>query len=195
MQGIQKQRRGRWSQRLWGAGFYFLVRTILHIECTPNVVTARLMTRRYVDAVLSCPERDFDLSLLGHAVGFRRETLAVTKELRDGTRYSAGRHLRLVESYVTAGTTAPLHWLFALGGAFGLAALALAVRAAVREPALPTDWVLAAVFFVGGGVVAAVALVGLYTAKIFQQVKGRPTAVVRKVWGGGGGSGVRKSAS
>lgn len=180
--GVQTQRRGSPRQRLLGDAFYFVARTILQIDCTPNVVTARLMTRRFVDAVLSCPERDFDISLVGHAVGFHRELLPVTKKLRKRTRYSFRRLARRGEDFITAGTTVPLRGIVGVGGLFLLAAAGLGARALRLRGAGTEDWVLASVWFVGGTAIAAVGVVGIYTAKIFHQVKNRPTAVIRAVW-------------
>lgn len=50
--GVQKRRKGNWFERWSGQWFYRFFRALTGLALPENVVTTRLMTRRYVDALL-----------------------------------------------------------------------------------------------------------------------------------------------
>jgi len=186
--GVQQKRKGKIVERFFGNAFYFLMQRIFRIECTRDIVTARLMTRRYVDAMLAHKEYNFEISIIGHRIGFKRATVPVTKHSIGTSSYSFWKKVKYVEDYVTSGSTVPLVWIILAGVAcLGIAGLLFVMFMA--------DWILhyhqtvfygrltlASIWFIGGAVLTALGIVGLYTAQIANQVKGRPLAVVRDVW-------------
>ena len=64
--GIQQQRKGNWFERLSGRLFYRLFNSLAGLALPENLVTARLMTRRYVDALLLHKERELMLAGIWH---------------------------------------------------------------------------------------------------------------------------------
>jgi putative glycosyltransferase len=179
--------RGGFYQRFWGALFYCMVRHLFRIECLPNIVTARLMTRQYVAALLAHKERNFDISIIGHAIGFKRAIVPVTKHFSGTSSYSFLKLVRYFEDYVTAGTTAPLRWIIAAGGfclliAFMFIMGSLADIVLHGEPIGYRKLVLESIWLLGGGIMVSLGIVGIYVANIFHQVKQRPVTVVRNIW-------------
>ena len=79
--GVQRSRKGGWFERMGGALFYNIFNKLLTYPFPPNIITARLMTRRYVDALVQ--HRDQEVSLAGfihHRIDQR--PLSVTKGMR-----------------------------------------------------------------------------------------------------------------
>ena len=56
--GVQEERRGDWFERLSGRLFFRLFNLMSDYPIPENVLTVRLMTRRYVSALLSHGERE-----------------------------------------------------------------------------------------------------------------------------------------
>src|SRR5262249_19506384 len=50
--GVQKKRKGGWFEQLTGTLFYKTFRFFTGVDQPNNITTARLMTRRYVEALL-----------------------------------------------------------------------------------------------------------------------------------------------
>jgi putative glycosyltransferase len=61
---VQDKRKGDWFERWSGQRFYYLFKVLTGLALPENVVTARLMTRRYVDALLRHEEREVFLWLV-----------------------------------------------------------------------------------------------------------------------------------
>ena len=63
MYGVQRSRKGGWLERVTGALFYGVFNKVLTFPFPRNVVTARLMTRRYVNALVQ--HQDHEINLAG----------------------------------------------------------------------------------------------------------------------------------
>jgi putative glycosyltransferase len=68
--GVQQQRKGSFYERWSGALFYTVFRTLSGLDFPRNITTARLMTRRYVDALLGHKEREIMIAGLWLITGF-----------------------------------------------------------------------------------------------------------------------------
>ena len=171
---VQKLRKGYFFERFSGDFFYFLMKRVFRVECLPNIITTRLMTRRYVNALLSSAERDFEMSILGHAIGFQRTILTVSKEFRKKSSYSLAKRYRYFEDYLISSSTLLLRWIL-VGGflCLGISALTVISSAPLL---LSSAWCL------GGLILLAMGINGLYVAKILEQVRNRPSAIVRNLW-------------
>src|SRR5207247_3860558 len=73
--GVQPRRKGGWFERWSGAFFYKLFNWVAAENIPENVMCARLMTRRYVDALLAHREREVFLQGLWAITGFQQRPL------------------------------------------------------------------------------------------------------------------------
>ena len=80
-----------------------------------NIVTARLMTRRYVDALLSHREREVLIAGLWLITGFDQRSQAVKKHITSQTTYTLRRKFTLLVNTVTSFSNAPLVGIFYVG--------------------------------------------------------------------------------
>ncbi|MEO1038121.1 MAG: glycosyltransferase family 2 protein [Pseudomonadota bacterium] len=184
--GQQKVRKGGWFERLSGRFFYFLHQRMSEAGYAQDQTTARLMTRRFVDALLQFPEREACFSSLCELVGFRQVVEPVEKLDTSPTTYTFARRIGLSVRTFTAYSTAPLHLMFALGLILSAGAavfiLWLVINwAAVRE--IPDGWtsLMVSVWFLGGLILSCLGTIGLYLATAIKEVKQRPRALVREV--------------
>ena len=74
--GVQAERKGDWLERSAGRLFFGVFNWMLTHPIPVNVVTARLMTSRYVKALVSHQERELCLAGLWVITGFAQRPIA-----------------------------------------------------------------------------------------------------------------------
>ncbi len=77
--GVQEQRKGGFFERWSGQVFYRVFRMLTGVDLPDNVVVARLMTRRYVDALLQHGESEVFMAGLWVITGFDQRPQKVKK--------------------------------------------------------------------------------------------------------------------
>ena len=86
--GLQIRRAGTIFGNLAGKSAWFFLASISHIDLPRNMLTTRLMTRRFVDAVLSYPERVIFVEALFADAGFKQIFITVQKKQPKDSTYS-----------------------------------------------------------------------------------------------------------
>jgi putative glycosyltransferase len=182
--GVQLKRRGGWFEKFTGWLFYTLVTEHLGPALPRNTTTARLMTRRFVDALLRFPEREHTVAALCSITGFAQEPVPVQKASSGRSTYSLAHRVGVLVSNVTSFSNRPLILVFYLGCVIvvvsGAAAAVLIWRRLVGGIGVPGyASLVVSVWLLGGLVIFCVGLVGIYLAKVFVEVKQRPPTIVR----------------
>lgn len=183
----QAKRRGGLFERLSGAAFYKIYNALADTPMPRNFMTSRVMTRTYVDAVLSYDETNFFFpGLLVHA-GFKQVGLACRKHGGSPTTYNFARKLALAVEALTSFSAKPLVYVFWLGCAMTSFALAFTIyvvlqKLMVKEYAAGWSSVIASVWLLGGILIFCLGVIGIYLSKIFAEVKARPKSLVRFVY-------------
>src|SRR3546814_18971167 len=101
--GVQAQRRGSRSERLSGDAYYRIVNALCDVRLPRNLVTARLMTNRYVRALVQHREREIIISGLWQAPGFKQIPFTMNKGTRATKRRTEER--RVGKACVSTGST------------------------------------------------------------------------------------------
>ena len=186
--GAQERRKGNWFERWSGQWFYRLVKVLTGFALPENVVTARLMTRRYVDALLRHQEREVFMAGLWHITGFHQQPQKVKKHSLSKTTYTLGRKMSLLVNSVTSFSNAPLVSIFYIG-------LSISTFALIYIAYLITQWLflatplsgwtsmMASIWLLGGMIISFIGVVGIYLSKIFSETKQRPYTIVRQIYG------------
>ncbi|CAN5320345.1 glycosyltransferase family 2 protein [soil metagenome] len=186
--GVQNRRRGGLIQRMTGDLFYYLVERLSDRPLPRNLVTARLMTRPYVRALLRHRDRDFLIAELWAATGFRQVALKIDKGSFSPSTYSLAMRLNLALRYMTTNSTRLLTLVFWLAlGVWGLSVVAiiyLVGRYLVGGIGV-SGWtsLIVTLWFFGGLIVLGQGLIGIYIASILTEAKRRPNTIVRQVYG------------
>jgi putative glycosyltransferase len=185
--GVQVQRAGGAFKRVSGDAFYRIFNMLSPQPVVPNQLISRLMTRRYVEALVAHRDRELFLGGLCALTGFKQVPVAVRKLSKDETTYTLDRRIAAFVNAVTSFSAKPLVYVFYLGCiilvASALAALTLIIRRlffGVLFPGWPS--LIVTVCFFGGLTVFCLGLIGIYLAKIFAEVKDRPYSIVREVY-------------
>ena len=186
--GQQQARKGAWFERASGWLYYRVVVRQLGLPLPQNPVTARLMTRRFVDALLQFREREHTILSLCGITGFVQEPAPVHKVSRGGSTYTLARRVSVLVNSITSFTNRPLILVFYLGclimavsGTAGLVLIWRALTGGIGVPGYAS--LVVSVWFLGGLMVFCIGVVGIYLAKVFIEVKQRPSAIVRAEYG------------
>lgn len=182
--GVQSRRKGGWFERWSGGLFYKVFHLVTGQRIPENMVTARLMGRAYVDALLLHRERESDIGGLWHITGFDQRPFMVHKHSTSETTYTLSRKVSLFVNSITSFSSAPLVATFWLGASVAaLAAMAAAWTLgswiATAEPVSGWTSLVLSVWFFGGLNMACLGLVGTYVGKVFLEVKQRPNWIVK----------------
>lgn len=185
--GAQEQRKGGWFERWSGQWFYRGFKALTGLALPQNVVTARLMQRAYVDALLRHQEREVFLAGLWHITGFDQRLHPVKKHNASETTYTLRRKLSLLVNSVTSFSNAPLVSIFYIGLSISLFAMAYIAYLIVHWLFLATPlsgWtsVMASIWLLGGMVISFIGVVGIYLSKVFSETKQRPYTIVRRIY-------------
>jgi putative glycosyltransferase len=186
--GVQQRRKGTWFERWSGQWFYVFFKLLTGVVLSPNIVTARLMTRRYVDALLRHQEREVFIAGLWHATGFIQSPRTVVKHSTSDTTYTFGKKMAVLVNSVTSFSNAPLISIFYIGVFISIFAIFYICYIVAQKIFWATPlggWtsVMASIWLLGGLVISFIGIVGIYLAKIFSETKQRPYTIVRSVYG------------
>lgn len=185
--GIQARRKGGLIERWSGQWFYRFFKALTGIALPENVVTARLMTRRYVDALLRHEEREVFLAGLWHITGFTQCPQTIKKHSTSATTYTFRRKMSLLVNSVTSFSNAPLIGIFYIGILISLFASTYIAYLLIHwmflaKPLSGWTSVMASIWLLGGMIISFIGVVGIYLSKIFSETKRRPYTIVRQVY-------------
>jgi putative glycosyltransferase len=182
--GTQKRRKGNWFERLTGQVAYSIYRALLSEAIPRNVLTVRLMTRRYVAQLVQHRDREICLAGLWVLTGFEQLPMPVDKRNREGRAYRNRQRLSALVNAVTSFSNRPLVYIFYLGCVIialsSSAAVYLVQRALFHGIDVPGyASLIVSVWFLGGVTIFCVGVIGVYLSKVFMETKDRPYSIVR----------------
>lgn len=186
--GYQEHRKGRFFERLTGEFFWRLFNVLSNTKLPRNLVTARLMTRRYMLSLLQHRERDPFIAGLWTLTGYVQVGCPIVKASIGASSYSLRKRLSQTITSIASFSARPL-LLSAIVGivicAIAFAFVAYLVTRWLLFGNTVEGWtsVIISVWIIGGVNLFFIGLVGLYISKIFNEVKQRPNAIVRAVHG------------
>lgn len=145
----------------------------------------KLMNRDAIEAWKELPERNTFFRGLSAWVGYKRYAMPIKIAPRAGgeTKWTMKSLTRLAVNSITAYTAAPLFLVFWLGVLMGIGAVIMAVQtlymyfARRADPGFST--VILLQLFIGSAIMISLSVIGLYIAKIYDEVKGRPRYLIR----------------
>ncbi len=183
--GVAPERRRGPIDRALGDLYYFVYSHLSGLRITRNLLTVRLMSRRFVEGMLSFEEREFVLSGIWALTGFRQLPFSVVKTFKGASSYTLGHKIRIAVDSITSFSARPLVAIFYLGAIVAALAMAGAVGIAIDRMAFRTlqpGWssLMVSIYLLGGLQLLCLGVIGVYIAKVFSEVKHRPRSIVRE---------------
>ena len=188
--GVQANRRGGLFERFSGRLFYWSLNMLSSVPIPPNLITARLMTRRYVDALTQYREQEVFLAGLWAAAGFVQRPLVVNKLRGSPTTYSPRRKLAILINSITSFSDRPLVIIFYLGLTITLVSAGFIAKLLIQKTWFRVGvegWVsiVASLWLLGGITIFCIGVIGIYLSKVFIETKRRPYTTIRRIYKGG----------
>lgn len=185
--GVQINRGDPLFNRIFGAAYYRIFNALSAVEIPQNLLIARLMSARYVKALLQHQEQVFIIAALWAHTGFKQVPIEIEKHYKGSSTYNLRRKVTMLVNSIVAFSNKPLIYisvfgLFITSGAF-----------------LYLVWLMFSYFFLGYGIsgwnslIVSIWLLGgintfilgiiaLYLSIIFLETKPRPYSIVRQVY-------------
>jgi putative glycosyltransferase len=185
--GIQDKRKGAFFERVSGVLFFSLFNLLSTHPIPANHLTARLMTSKYVAALLQHKEREFVMSGLWVLTGFNQLPIAVKKHHRSASTYTLRQKISHLVNAITSFSSKPLVLIFYLGCFISLVSAVAAIDLLIRKiffGRLLEGWasLIISIWLLGGLTIFCLGVIGIYLAKIFIEVKQRPQTIIRDVY-------------
>lgn len=186
--GYQEARIGGFFEKASGGFFYKAFNWLSDIKIPENIATERIMTRRYVAALLQLGDRNLFLGGMMSWTGFQQLGLPLQKKQRDGkSTYTLLRRINLMVNAVSSFSAQPLVWMFNIGLSITtlsfLYVCYLMLRKILFDDALLGFTSMVALITLSLGIMTTgLGIIGIYLGKVFTQVQNRPTYIVKDVY-------------
>lgn len=185
--GIQKQRKGGFFERISGRLFYRMFSLLTNIEYPHDTLTARLMSKRYVEGVGKFTERELDIWGLFVLNGFNQKGVLVSKRNKGSSTYTLKKKLRMAIDTITSFSSRPLYLVFVLGIFVILFSFLNILYIVYKKIIWGVDiegWasILASVWLIGGLVIFVLGIIGIYLSKLFLEIKNRPLTIIKDIY-------------
>jgi len=181
------KRKESWWLRACYYLFYRLLAALSTLQLPLDAGDFGLMSRRVIDEIRKMPEHHRYIRGMRTWVGFRQIGIPIERAVRHAgrTKYSPLRLLKLASDGIFAFSIVPLRAAAILGAAAtGLSVLyaiySLYVKFWLHSPQGFTALILA-ITFLSGVNLFFLGIIGEYVGRVYEEAKGRPHYVVRKV--------------
>jgi len=179
--GIRQVRHDSLLKRINSQIFWRTMNRVSGLSMPPNQMMLRVMSRRFVDAIVSMRESARFVHGMMAWAGFRVTSVDVKhRERKAGrTKYSVIRQLSLAAYALTSFSTTPLRIASVLGfvtSAVSLTAgvMLVAAKFAYGYPVQGWASIITSMFFLGGLQMLILGIMGEYIGKTYKEVQHRP---------------------
>lgn len=177
-------------QKVTARAFYEVSRHISHIEIPADVGDFRLMDRKVIEAVKSLRENCRFMKGIFAWVGFRTTVIDYRVEPREHGKssFNTWKLWNFALEGITSFSTVPLRIWTYIGGLISLlaffSALYLIIKTLVFGIDTPGYASLMVVVLLAAGVqLIGIGVLGEYVGRVFLEVKGRPSYIIREIIG------------
>lgn len=191
--GVQQTRVASKVSNFFGSFFWKFLNLMSNVQIPHNPMTCRLMNRNYVDALLSVGDRVLYLAGVFAWTGYKQQPLLLVKTPRPSqhkSSYNFSRKLLQAADSFSSFSVAPLSLVFIMGLFIWLASIfygAYLLILKVLEPEIVLSGftsMMLSIWFLSGFTIISLGIIGMYIAKIFQEVKRRPLFITKKIYKG-----------
>ena len=186
--GVQTQRKEPLLTRITGRLYYTVFNTLANYQMPENILTARLMTARYVRQLVRFREHLFSIEGLWQSAGFKQVPVIINKDRHKGTStYTFRKKVAYVVNSITAFSNKPLIYIAYLGMGMtaisGLYILSLLYQYFVLNYRVDGyTSLMVSMWFLAGLIILILGVISVYLSVIFVEVKQRPYSIVREIY-------------
>ena len=176
-----------WFKRASSRWFYRLLRSVSNLDLADGTADFCLLDRKVVDSLKQFKETDLFLRGIVSWIGFRqcRVVYKPAERYAGVSKYSVRKMLQLAGAGITSFSTKPLYISVVLGFFMSLAAGLFGLEVLYEKyftQHTVSGWtsIVLLVVLIGGFQFMMMGVIGIYLGKMFQEVKQRPSYIVRE---------------
>ena len=186
-----KRSRGKESvlHRASAGMFYKIMSKAVQIDMS-RASDFKLMDRKAVEALLSMPERNAFFRALSSWVGYRTTSVEfdVQERTEGESKWSTWSLIKYAVRNIVGFSSAPLQMITVAGGLTLFFAIVLGIQSLVKyfcgHALEGFTTVILLLLIIGSLIMLSLGIIGIYIAKIYEEVKGRPRYfIARKISG------------
>ena len=186
-----KRSRGKESvlHRASAGMFYKIMSKAVQIDMS-RASDFKLMDRKAVEALLSMPERNAFFRALSSWVGYRTTSVEfdVQERTEGESKWSTWSLIKYAVRTIVGFSSAPLQMITVAGGLTLFFAIVLGIQSLVKyfcgHALEGFTTVILLLLIIGSLIMLSLGIIGIYIAKIYEEVKGRPRYfIARKISG------------
>ena len=187
VEGI-KESRGRESlaHKLSAGLFYKVMSRLIRMDMNASS-DFKLLDRKVVDVLLGLPERNTFFRALSFWAGFRREYVSYQVQERQfgESKWSTLSLMKYAVTNATSFSTLPLQLVTVMGMISILFSVVLFIQTFVKYLSGTAvegfTTVILLILVIGGFLMLSLGVIGHYIARIYEEVKGRPKYIIRRI--------------
>ncbi len=178
--GVRSSRESDSFMKRFTAESFYKLQARLGLKTIYNHADFRFMTRRVILELEKYEERNLYLRGIIPMIGFPSSTVEEVRAEREAgeTKYTLKKMLTLAFDGITSFSVTPIYGILAMGGIFILIAIAIGIYVIVSlvNGTAVHGWssLMLSIWLVGGFILIAIGLVGLYVGKVYIETKHRP---------------------
>lgn len=179
--GVKVQRGADpWLKRLTAEMFYKL-QNKMAVDMVYNHADFRFLSKKVLDTLAKYPERNLYLRGLIPQIGYPSTTVEdkISDRKAGKSKYTFRKMIGLALDGITSFSIKPLYYVVYSGVVFILISILIAIYVMISffSGHVVAGWasLMLSMWFIGGIMLLAIGIVGIYIGKIYREVKQRPT--------------------
>ena len=185
--GYMEKRQGKFVEKKFGKLFYRLMNRMTDMNIPEDLLMARLMKLNFVKSMIEFEETHMFINGLMHLTGYKQVGMPVVKTKKGTTSYTFFKRVTLAIDSIASFSGKPLMYISLLGLSISFISFLFIIELMIKVLFFNqylSGWpsLIVSLWFIGGLMLSALGVVGLYISKIFVQVKSRPNYIVRRIY-------------
>lgn len=184
--GVQTLRKGGIFEKNSGSLFYNIFNFFSEIKVHKNIVTASLMSKRFLENLLKHNEREMVLLGLFALTGFKQKTIEINKTSKGSSTYNLRRKIDMAVNLLASFSNRPLVYIFYFGMFITIISLLFIVYLVINKLlfGFMIGWmsIIASIWLFGGLILFSIGVIGIYLSKVFSEVKQRPISIIKDIY-------------
>lgn len=185
--GVQSRReRGSKRDKVVGSLFYSLYNMLSETKIPNNLCVVRLMSRRYMDALLEFRETEMIIGSLWAMTGFKQISHPVEIAYKGHSSYSVSRKVGMALNAIVSTSVLPLKIYFWISCIVTLLSLIVVFTLlfqffflGISSPGYYS--IVSSIWLTTGFIASGLGLIGLYIAVIMKESKRRPRTTIQSI--------------
>lgn len=178
--GVKTERDADSRLKRMSAQMFYKLQHKMGVDMIYNHADFRFMSRRALEALSEYPERNIYLRGLIPQIGFPSTTVddRISERQAGESKYTLSKMLTLALDGITSFSMKPLYYLIGVGIAFIVISMIIAgyVVYSLISGSAEHGWasIMLSIWLVGGCLLIASGILGVYLGKVYSEVKQRP---------------------